>query len=442
MIASTLMHEFGHNAERRHGGDPLDQNCKPTYLSVMNYLYQLRGLLDNAGTPHLDFSGGGGLTVNESPPTALPGQPYRLGVDAPLETSYLFGQVAQAKTFCNGAPYPTGTTPWFASTRRRPPARSTGMRTTAPGQLYPQQDVNFNGYLDNDNTGGALPPLTDSNDWAKLRLNQVAIRRNVGVHYRIPGTLEIAIGPSSTDLGKTEGGKTEGGKTEGGKTEGGKTEGGAGWSDLGKTEGGVVFGKTEGGSGDDGRGLFGGGDTFQNHPFNPSGEIDSDYDVNLPPPYEFKACVIGDCSFQGAPTTPRHGVWVSFKPVGGATSYTVYRASGTTLTAGQMWTQVVSLLAVSGLEKDRPSTPRRSSRASRTSTSRSACSPMASASPRTGSRSSARTTRWWPRTTRVDSTRRMLDVRRQPACWPTTATPTARRVDGCAPHGADPWHGF
>ena len=57
MQASTLMHELGHDFERRHGGDALEPNCKPTYLSVMNYLYQLRGLLDDAGRPHLDFSG-------------------------------------------------------------------------------------------------------------------------------------------------------------------------------------------------------------------------------------------------------------------------------------------------------------------------------------------------------------------------------------------------
>ena len=200
MIASTLMHEFGHNAERRHGGDPLDQNCKPTYLSVMNYLYQLRGLLDDFGTPHLDFSGGGGLTVSEAPPTGLAGQPYRLGWYAPLGTSYLFNHVAQAKSFCNGAPYPTGTTPMVRVDAPTAAGAIDWDANNTAGQLYPQQDVNFNGYLDDDNLAGSLPPLTDSDDWSKLRLNQVAIRRNVGVHYRIPGTLEIAIGPSSTDL--------------------------------------------------------------------------------------------------------------------------------------------------------------------------------------------------------------------------------------------------
>jgi len=41
--AATLMHELGHNLGLRHGGDE-DTNFKPSYLSVMNYLYQLEGL--------------------------------------------------------------------------------------------------------------------------------------------------------------------------------------------------------------------------------------------------------------------------------------------------------------------------------------------------------------------------------------------------------------
>ena len=56
MQAGTFMHEWGHNAELTHGGQAGDPNCKPMYVSVMNYLYQLRGLLDDVGRPHLDFS--------------------------------------------------------------------------------------------------------------------------------------------------------------------------------------------------------------------------------------------------------------------------------------------------------------------------------------------------------------------------------------------------
>ncbi len=37
-LASTIMHEFGHNLGLDHGGNE-DNNYKPNYLSVMNYLY-------------------------------------------------------------------------------------------------------------------------------------------------------------------------------------------------------------------------------------------------------------------------------------------------------------------------------------------------------------------------------------------------------------------
>src|SRR5689334_22291027 len=52
--AGTLMHEFGHNLNLRHGGgDGL--NYKPNYLSIMNYRYQLSGI------PPTDPDGGGPL---------------------------------------------------------------------------------------------------------------------------------------------------------------------------------------------------------------------------------------------------------------------------------------------------------------------------------------------------------------------------------------------
>ena len=50
--AATLMHEFGHNLGLHHGGSD-DINCKPNYLSIMNYLFQFPSLV--AGRP-LDYS--------------------------------------------------------------------------------------------------------------------------------------------------------------------------------------------------------------------------------------------------------------------------------------------------------------------------------------------------------------------------------------------------
>ena len=49
--ANTVLHELGHNGGRSHGGDPVAQpdNCKPNYVSVMNYLFQLSGPPDYSG---------------------------------------------------------------------------------------------------------------------------------------------------------------------------------------------------------------------------------------------------------------------------------------------------------------------------------------------------------------------------------------------------------
>ncbi len=49
--AGTIMHELGHNLGLLHGGN-VGENFKPNYISVMNYLYQLRGIgpVTGAGT--------------------------------------------------------------------------------------------------------------------------------------------------------------------------------------------------------------------------------------------------------------------------------------------------------------------------------------------------------------------------------------------------------
>lgn len=51
-IKGTFMHELGHNLNLWHGGN-VATNCKPNYLSVMNYLFQLPDMLTNRP---LDYS--------------------------------------------------------------------------------------------------------------------------------------------------------------------------------------------------------------------------------------------------------------------------------------------------------------------------------------------------------------------------------------------------
>jgi hypothetical protein len=62
--AGTLMHELGHNLGLHHGGDD-DLINKPNYLSVMNYSFQLTGLLRSNLTFFLDYSRFS-ISLNES----------------------------------------------------------------------------------------------------------------------------------------------------------------------------------------------------------------------------------------------------------------------------------------------------------------------------------------------------------------------------------------
>ena len=60
--AGTVMHELGHNLGLRHGGGD-NINCKPNYLSVMNYSRQLPDFLTNRP---LDYSRGLLPTLSET----------------------------------------------------------------------------------------------------------------------------------------------------------------------------------------------------------------------------------------------------------------------------------------------------------------------------------------------------------------------------------------
>jgi Tol biopolymer transport system component len=79
--SGTLMHEFGHALGLRHGGSD-DFNCKPNYLSVMNYSLQVPGA-PVIGRP-LDYSRAALPTLTE---TAL-NEPAGIGGSAGLQTAF------------------------------------------------------------------------------------------------------------------------------------------------------------------------------------------------------------------------------------------------------------------------------------------------------------------------------------------------------------------
>jgi hypothetical protein len=355
--ASTLMHEVGHNLGRRHGGEAFEPNCKPTYFSVMNYLYQLRGLLDDDGTPHLDFSGQVGPSLDETNLSdGLSGLPYRIGWYAPLVGSYLEGRGTAAKVHCDGSPLDEielaewkagrGTVRIDARTKAGP------VDWKADNDLVDASfalDINFSGATTLVEPPGAPQILAGSDDWSNLSLTQVGGRRNVGALFIDLDGLPT-LGPFSLDVGRGDAGRGDAGRGDAGRGDAGRGDAGrgdAGRGDAGRGDAGRGdAGRGDAGRGDAGRGDAGGGDLFDGDPNNPGGELDFETAVDLAkaPPNEFKACVIGGtgpdaCTDQ---STPLHRVRLDWKAptVGGVFSYVAYRADGETLDPGEAWTPV------------------------------------------------------------------------------------------------------
>ena len=154
----TFMHELGHNLGLRHGGSVGNaENCKPNYISVMNYAYET----DNrfvSGRP-LDYSRGTLGMLNEASLDENVGVP-----GAPMGTRIAF------------AP-PMGT---MAGVQRNQPA-DMPIDWDLDGAITMTASVDINNFdavtpggFRGCNGGGAGQVLQDFNDWAALVFNFAA----------------------------------------------------------------------------------------------------------------------------------------------------------------------------------------------------------------------------------------------------------------------------
>ncbi len=262
MQGATLMHELGHNFELTHAGlqslnplVPREPNCKFNYHSVMNYLYQLRGLPDSNGIVRMDYSaevldGRDETSLFDNFLTPLGTPRYRSGWYAPWETSYLKSVAMPASKHCDGSDLlrdVNGNLLEVPMVRVDAASVGTVIDWNADGSQNPSaflQDINFDGIF--------APLNQGSNDWVNLRLNQLGSRRNVGGYY-IDLLGRRAVGPLSLDVGRGDIGRGDIGRGDIGR-------GDIGRGDIGRGDIGVAIGRGDIGRGDIGRGDIGRGD--------------------------------------------------------------------------------------------------------------------------------------------------------------------------------------
>jgi X-X-X-Leu-X-X-Gly heptad repeat protein len=185
LVTGVTLHELGHNVYLQHGGPPPTQtatsldyepNCKPNYLSVMNYSFVIDGLRDNNGKAHYDYSRDTYATLPE--PSLTDGVPlsplrFRTAWFARLDSPFAISLGAtKSKRFCSGeafpVPLPNG---WVDMARVELPNTANAIDWNGDFDLGDSgfsQDVNLDGVLSAGNNS-----LLGFDDWNNLRLDQI-----------------------------------------------------------------------------------------------------------------------------------------------------------------------------------------------------------------------------------------------------------------------------
>jgi len=185
----TLLHELGHTLTLTHGGtyynDPVnlsvptyEPNCKPNFLSVMNYLFQVRGFADDGH----DYSGPTLPDLSE----AMLNETVGIGSAAPHFTRWYAppsaldtelqnaGGSRYATMHCDGSPITNGAqmVRVDGTTFGAPIDWNNNLIVPDPTQPVARQDVNFNG------STAAFPDglLKGFNDAEAIDLAQIGAR--------------------------------------------------------------------------------------------------------------------------------------------------------------------------------------------------------------------------------------------------------------------------
>ena len=190
----TLMHELGHMLTLTHGGTYYDLssntpsvptyegNCKPNFISIMNYLFQVRGFVDN-NPLKFDYSGQnlpnldeGSLSESQGVNLGSPADHLTRWYSMPNAADLALGD--QALAHCDGSPIAQGESagvrvdgsPIPAIGGTIPTALDWNNDLLIPNTVVaPGEDLNHNGKFGDD-------PFSGFDDWASIDLRQTNAR--------------------------------------------------------------------------------------------------------------------------------------------------------------------------------------------------------------------------------------------------------------------------
>jgi len=382
--ASTTMHELGHNFELSHAGIPPtftttgtvhQPNCKPNYPSIMSYLFQVNGLLDAAGNPHIDYSrkayydlanGTTNQVLNESalydgnqagtaglplPDASLaPAFQYRTAWFVPITAGSLAETIGiqPAGRFCGGEEF-GATDPDPPMGRFDGPNLASAIDWKLDGLSSPStSDANFDGII--------TPAYAGYDDWANVRLDRLGGSKNPEGYSLGQGGFGFGqggfgFGPSNFDFGQGGFGFGQGGFGFG--------QGGFGFGVGGFQLGDGAFGFGQGGFGF-GQGGFGfgqGGFGFGQGGFGFGSDPDYDHVKKMAnfPALSLAVCVIGgtntttptvNCPAGTQGALHRNRLTWAQPNAGKVLLYRVYRALGSSINGGS---EVEQLCGITGM---------------------------------------------------------------------------------------------